>query len=293
MTTDFVIVSYNKIDYARLCVESIDRYWKGIDYTIYVVVNYVDEESEMKLHYDLFKYNKNVVIIKGEDQSSTTQVGPNGEFTQTVDRVGYVDGCKIASGSWYGAWATNIGIKSGKGKYVCVLDQDTIFLDSYATKLIELADQFAFVGNRWCPGSVFETPICKGTCDGTWDDGMVRPMLSFAKREFYDNIEKEKYVEKKIWRSSPWNCDYRDMAGNLTWHAKQKGLKYLVLKNSYRDRFRKDNGLWKQHLLDIPYGEQAWINDTPVFFHATRGGYRNNQALERWVKEAKKHLGID
>ena len=48
-----------------------------------------------------------------------------------------------------------------------------------------------------------------------------------------------------------------------------------------------------KHLLDIPYGEQAWINDTPVFFHATRGGYRNHQALERWVKETKKYLDID
>lgn len=289
---DFVIVSYNKIDYARLCVESINRYWKNIDHTIYVVVNYVDEEKEMNQHIDLFKDNKNVIILKGEDQSATVQIGPNGEFRQTVDRVGYVDGCEIASGSWYGAWATNKGIKAGNRKYVCVLDQDTVFLDEYSNKLMELAEQYAFIGNRWCPGKVFEKPIRKGTCDGSWEDGMVRPMLFFCKRDLYNDIEQEHYDELDIWRSSPWNCDYRDMAGNMTWYAKQKGLQWLVLQNSYRDRFRIDNGLWKEHLLNIPYGEQAWIDSTPIFFHATRGGYRNNDALTLWVNEVENYFNI-
>jgi hypothetical protein len=288
MTTDFIIVAYNKPDYTRLCVKSIKKFWT-LPHNIYIVVNYLDKKKEINYFNNLYSSDKNITILEGIDQSSTTIHGKKGEFTQKyIDRPGYVDGCKIASGSWYGAWATNIGIKFGKGKYVCVLDQDTIFLHKNITKLIQLSEEYSFIGNRWCPGSVFSyLGVNK------YKEGMVRPMLSFAKREFYDNIEKEKYVEKKIWRSSPWNCDYRDMAGNLTWYAEQKGLKYLVLKNSYRDRFRKDNGLWKQHLLDIPYGEQAWINDTPVFFHATRGGYRNHQALERWVKEAKKYLDID
>ena len=289
---DFVIVSYNKTDYARLCVESINKYWKSIEHTIYVVVNYVDKEVEMDLHYKLFGDQENIIIMEGEDQSSTTVVGRDGEFTQKDVRVGLVDGCEIGSGSWYGAWSTNLGIKAGSNKYVCVLDQDTVFLNSHATELLKLLDEYKLIGNRWCPGSIFKKPISLGNCDGSWEDGLLRPMLMLCKRELYDEIESENYVERGIWRSSPWNCDYRDMAGNMTWHAKQKGHNWLVLKNSYRDRFRGDNGLWKEHLLDIPYGEQCWLDDIPIFFHATRGGYRNTDALKRWVTEVEKYFKI-
>ena len=31
---DFVIVSYNKIDYTRLCVKSINQFWKSVEHTI-------------------------------------------------------------------------------------------------------------------------------------------------------------------------------------------------------------------------------------------------------------------
>ena len=297
-SVDFIIVSYNKIDYARLCVESINRYWKSVEHTVYIVVNYVDKEIEMKAHYDLFGKQENIVILEGEDQSSTTIVGKDGEFMQHTTRVGLVDQCEIASGSWYGAWATNTGIKRGNREYVCVLDQDTVFLDSYVTELIKLLDEYKFIGNRWCPGSIFKKSIQKGTCDGSWEDGIVRPMLFLCKRELYNEIELEKYVEKDIWRSSPWNCDYRDMTGNMTWYAKQKGYNWLVLKNSYRDGIQNDglhrnyNDLWKEHLLDIPYGEQAWLDDTPIFFHATRGGYRGNTALNLWVREVEKYFNV-
>lgn len=287
---DFVIVSYNKIDYTRLCVKSINQFWQSVEHTIYIVVNYVDKDQEMKLHYDLFGQQDNIVILEGQDQSATTNIGKNGEFTQNVVRTGLIDQSEIASGSWYGAWSSNLGIKSGNREHVCVLDQDTIFLDSYATNLLSLLDKHKFIGNRWCPGSVFLPQLRKGTCTKLWEDGMVRPMLMLCKRDLYDEIELEKYVEKGIWRSSPWNCDYRDMAGNMTWYAKQKGYKGGILKNSFRDNHRPDNGLWKQHVLDIPYGEQCWIDETPIFFHATRGGFRSIDALKRWVKEAENYL---
>ena len=176
---------------------------------------------------------------------------------------------------------------------MCVLDQDTVFLNSHATELLKLLDEYTLIGNRWCPGEIFAKPIRAGKCDGSWEDGLIRPMLMLCKRELYDEIESENYVEKGIWKSSPWNCDYRDMAGNMTWYLKEKGYNWHILKNSFRDRFRKDNGLWKEHLLDIPYGEQCWLDDIPIFFHATRGGYRGNAALKRWVTEVEKYFNSE
>ena len=43
---------------------------------------------------------------------------------------------------------------------------------------------------------------------------------------------------------------------------------------------------------DGVYGEQAWIDSTPIFFHATRGGYRNNDALTLWVNEVENYFNI-
>ena len=127
---DFVIVAYGKFDYVRLCVASIEKYWQGIDYTIYVIVNYTNE-NEIEIVNNLFKDSNNVIVLKGVDQSRTTVVSETGAITQQIGTnapgypknisIGKVDGCRIGAGSWYGAWATNIGIDQGDRQYVCVL----------------------------------------------------------------------------------------------------------------------------------------------------------------------------
>ena len=80
--------------------------------------------------------------------------------------------------------------------------------------------------------------------------------------------------------------------GNITYFAQQNNHSFTVLANSYRDRFREDNGLWKKHSLDIdhPYSEQAWINNKPLVFHYGRGGYRKSSDLEEWVNKAEEYL---
>ena len=284
---DFVIVSYCKQDYVRLCVESIKKF-VDIPYTIHIVVNYLEKEKEMELHKEMFKDSENIFVLEGCDQSSTLDRSRLPRWVQLKDRIGLIDNCKVASGSYYGTWATNIGIKNGNRKYVCVLDQDTILLDSCMKELMELSEKHIFISNRWDPGSIFtNTPSDK------WEDGIARVMLCFSKRDLYDRMDSEKYIEKGIWQDSPWNCDYRDNAGNLTWYANQKNEDILILKNSYRDSFREDNGLWKGHVLDITddYVEQAWLNDRPVLFHHGRGGFRYGMD-PKWIVEAEKYLGI-
>lgn len=294
---DFVLVSYGKFDYVRLCVASIEKYWQGIEHTIYVIVNY-SNENEIEIVINLFKDTNNVVVMRGIDQSRTTNINTHGAITQEIgtDAPGYprgisigkVDGCRIAAGSWYGAWATNIGIEQGDREYVCVLDHDTIFLDSYATKLLENDfSQYKFISNRWCPGNVF----CHIESD-KWEDGMARPMLMFSERSYYDEMADQQYVENNIWTSSPWNCDYRDMGGTMQWHADQNEYEYNILKNSYRDQFRPDTGLWKEHVLNIVDGaaEQAWLDDIPIFFHHGRSGYRRGSTMFDWITKVEKYL---
>ena len=45
---DFVIISHCKPSYAKMAVKSIHKYVNGIDYGIYIVNNYVDEDKERK-----------------------------------------------------------------------------------------------------------------------------------------------------------------------------------------------------------------------------------------------------
>ncbi len=246
----------------------------------------------------LFKDNNNVIVLKGVDQSRTTVVSEINAITQEIGTnapgypkdvsIGKVDGCKIAAGSWYGAWATNIGIDQGDRQYVCILDHDTIFLNSYAVKLLENDfSEYKFISNRWCPGNVF-----RHIKSDKQEDGIARSMLMLSERAFYDEIAEQNYVEEGIWTSSPWNCDYRDMTGNITWYAKQKDYKVKILKNSYRDRSRPDNKLWKEHALNITDQkcEQAWLDDIPVFFHHGRSGYRSGMHIHNWVSKVEKYL---
>ena len=273
---DFVIISYCKQDYVRLCVQSLNKFTKDIEHTIYVIVNYLDKELEMKLHQDLFKNNPNVVVVEGIDQSETTQIGPHGEFLQTKLWTGSIDGCRVASGSKYAEWANTIGIKSGNREHVCILDQDTILLDYCFKELIELSETYFFISNRWDPGNIFAA--CK---DPVPELGMARSMLFFSKRSMYEN--------NNLYPT----CEYRDAWGNLTYFAQNNNLEFLILENSYRDSYRPDNGLWKEHVLKLNHNqhcEQAWLNDRPIFFHHGRGGYRRLDTLPEWIEIAEKYL---
>ena len=93
---DFVIISYCREDYVRLCVQSITKFIKDTEHTIYVVVNYLNKDKEMALHQNMFKDNPNVKIIEGVDQSKTTKIKDD-RFLQTKLWKGKIDGCEVAS----------------------------------------------------------------------------------------------------------------------------------------------------------------------------------------------------
>ena len=148
---DFIIVSYCKQDFVRLCVKSISQYIGNIDHTINVVVNYLDKDKEINLHKEIFKNNSNVNIVEGVDQSQTTSIGPKGEFTQSKTWIGKIDNCEVASGSKYAELANTIGIKKGQREHICILDQDTIILNPCFKELIKLSSQYFFIYNLFRP----------------------------------------------------------------------------------------------------------------------------------------------
>tara|TARA_Y100001937_G_scaffold95871_1_gene130260 strand:+ start:9496 stop:10371 length:876 start_codon:yes stop_codon:yes gene_type:complete len=283
---DFVVISHCKADYVNLLVKSIRKFVSEIDYDIYIVNNFVDEKNELKELNDFFSDNDDIHIVKGVDQSETTVIGNNGEFRQqSQDWVGKIDGCRVAAGSKYGEWGFEKGLKVGQREFVCALDNDAIFLDKWVDDILPLLDENLFISNRWDPGNLF-----REARNNKSELGMARPMFWIMKRkEMEDN---ELYP----------NNDYRDLWGNITYYAQQNDKNFKILKNSYwnpqmRNRYNislKDIEQYHmsndEHLLDIPYGEQAWINDRPFFFHQTRGAYRGIEALNEWKEKAGGYL---
>jgi hypothetical protein len=283
---DFVVISHCKPDYVNLLVKSIHKYVNDIDYDIYIVNNYIDEEVERKELEEIFQDDNTVTILKGADQSDTTVIGAGGTFRQrSRDWVGKIDGCTVAAGSKYGEWGFNVGLKAGKRKYVCALDNDAIFLNEWVDDISPLLEDNLFISNRWDPGNLF-----REARNNIPRLGMARPMFWMMKRA---NMEQHNLYP---------NCDYRDIWGNITYFAQQNGYDFFILPNSYWDgpmrkryhitfhdikaQYMSNDG----HLLDIPYGEQAWIGDKPFFFHQTRGAYRATAALDEWLEKAGKYL---
>ncbi len=119
---------------------------------------------------------------------------------------------------------------------------------------------------------------------------MARPMFWLMKRH---NMEKHNMYP---------DCSYRDLWGNITLYAQAMNKQFLILQNSYwTDTMRKRYDINKkfteqfhvspkEHVVNIPYGEQAWLVDKPFFFHQTRGAYRGDDKLEEWLREAGKYL---
>jgi len=112
------------------------------------------------------------------------------------------------------------------------------------------------------------------------------------------------------------SLDYRDNGGNLTYHAQQNNLPFLVLKNTYWNKNRRGNYMkltqpitydhikeWhvggdndeatinrEHHLIDMVYGEQMYINDIPFAFHQNRGVRNITSKNDDWVSKASEYL---
>ena len=126
---DFVCISHCKPAYTELLVKSIHKYVSDVDYTIYIVNNYIDLEKERKELNEIFGDDDKVVVLDGVNQSATTHVGGDGTFRQGgMEWIGWMDGCHVVAGSKYGEWGYAVGLTAGSRQYICALDNDAIFL---------------------------------------------------------------------------------------------------------------------------------------------------------------------
>ena len=120
---DFVIVSYlpKGVEYCKLLVKSIHKYFEGVSYGINIVVNYTDKEDDIRVHKEIFDNDELVSILEGVDQTESQQLSSEGSLHHHgSDRFGKIDNNKTCLGSYYGVWGTNIGIKKWRpDKKVC------------------------------------------------------------------------------------------------------------------------------------------------------------------------------
>lgn len=58
----------------------------------------------------------------------------------------------------------------------------------------------------------------------------------------------------------------------------------------FNDQLLRRPHLKKQHLIDVPWGEQAWLEDVPIHFHHAKGTMRDKKRFDIWEKEVEKYL---
>ncbi|MDD3138675.1 MAG: glycosyltransferase [Lachnospiraceae bacterium] len=99
-----VILSYNKMDYTRGCLESIRSYTKNVSYEIIVIDNGSDDDTIQYL-----KEQKDIQLVLNE-----------------VNK-GFAGGC-------------NQGIQAAKGKYILLLNNDTIVTKNWLFNMVSLLE---------------------------------------------------------------------------------------------------------------------------------------------------------
>lgn len=104
MLCSIVILSYNQVDYTRQCLESIRAYTKDVTYELIIIDNASNKETVAYL-----RQQKDIILIENKENK------------------GFAGGC-------------NQGIKIAKGKYVVLLNNDTIVTNRWLSNMAELME---------------------------------------------------------------------------------------------------------------------------------------------------------
>lgn len=105
MDVSIIVVAWNVRDFLQKCLESIYKETKGIEFEVI----YVDNASE----------DKSVEMVR--------EHFPEVNIIQNTQNKGFAE-------------ANNQGIEAAKGRYVLLLNSDTVILDNAIAKTIEFAD---------------------------------------------------------------------------------------------------------------------------------------------------------
>jgi len=278
---DFVTVVYKRVIYAKLIHESIKKY-VNYPYTYYIVNNGDNTENSLELKElnELFKDEPNVVIVKGVQQVNqddgmivpSRTDGINGKYSQQyyIENYGWdgysrYDRRPLGMGSWLQAKGMTIGTKMGKGKYICQVEHDVVFLNSWVDYILPLLEENSFVSYSWRHDI----------------DQALTPQFSVVKRE---TIENNYYKEEGDLYP---NCHYKDTYGLLSLWARETNKPYIILPNSWNDKSLKS-----KHLLKFKHGDEGFIDGVPYLHHAGRGSARSQDIANQWVDEVSEYLNI-
>lgn len=258
---DFIIIIFYRPGYAQLLTASIEKYVKNIPYTVHVINNGINEGPGNGYDElcDIFKDNDSVMIHKGLEQPIDSNIG------NESNHICKIDGRGVSIGSWAQAEAMTIGVKNSDREYICYLDADAIFLNEWVDDILPLMEDNVFVSDKW--RSDLGTHCCQFT---------------IVKRDFVENTYM--YEKDDLYP----NIHFKDTAGMLGHYVVEKNAPHVILKNSYNNRSLKN-----KHLLRVNHGEQAWIGETPIFYHYGRGSARADTLYLDWVKATVEYLDLD
>ena len=251
---------------------SIEKY-TDFQYKIIIACDVTNEEQiefykEVKYY---FKDDNRIKVLKGNTEPIPS---PMVSDFDVINREHYkrktkIDGRVLGYNSFYKSSGTEIAIKNGNGRYVCMLDTDIVFLNKWVDDILKILKENLFVSAMW------------------------RSDINIARDQFliYD---RKKFDELDL---IP-NCDYKDTSGNLTLYAQENNIPFYTCKNSSPfDNVGGDGSLRSEHLIKIVddysvnVGEQCYINDKPFFYHYSRGTYgRKDKSYETWKSEVLQYL---
>ena len=266
---DFIITAYNRIDYIKLLEMSIEKY-TNFPYKIIIVCDVTNDEQinfykEVKYY---FKEDNSVTVLEGNKEEMPS---PMLNHTNTINPEHYkrktkIDGRVLGYNSFYKSDGIDIGIKNGNGRYVCLLDTDTIFLNEWVDGVLKLLDDNLFVSAMWRS-----------------DISIARDQFLIYDRKRFDSLN-----------LIP-NCDYKDTSGNLTLYAEENNIPFYTCKNSSPFDNRGGNAnLKSEHLIDLgtyDQGEQIYVDEKPFFYHHSRGSYGTvEESYDNWKFKVSEYL---
>lgn len=224
---DFILVNYYSEDLARIAIESIYKFTKS-NFNILLIDN-SDNKDLLKNEFEGYKKD-NLYIINGFNQET-----PEERHKQEITFY-KTEGGSYGPGSLYHNKAFNMGIELSTSKYICHVDIDSLFLNTWEDDILPLLETNLFISHGESKGIA---------------------------REYFLIWEKEKFEQHNL---RP-DLSYVDTCGNLTKFGKDNNIPFYVCENT---AFREDK--LNKHLLKINAGTECYSpTGLPFHYHLGRG----------------------
>lgn len=236
--------------YLKVLMNSIDKF-TDYPYKIHIVIDVRNEEEQI-----LFSELKDSFKYRN-DVSVLKSINTNKELNH-IWVYTEKDNRRVGVSSLNKSLAYETGIRNTNGKYVCLMDYDCVFLNEWTKMTLPLVENYFFVSAMW------------------------RGDLNIARDQFFI-YEREKFEKENLMP----DCSIADTSGNVTHYALENKLDFYICKNS---GWWGDQSLRQKHLLDLPKGEQIWVDEIPFLYHYGRGSSKDDDSFNLWIDEIDKYL---